>query len=258
MFSFNNLTVKFEDGQIRYNVNYSNFLKGCVSHPCINPQMKSIRLGEKRLMNCGMYAEIVAYRNAKDIDVLFEDDTLFIHKSYGEFVKGAIFNKNKYVGLKNKMNCGLNATIIKVRTLDDLDIEFEDGTVVLHKRLDHFKIGNIKHPNRLLIDNDKKEIRLGETKLMNNGMTATITDYYGAANITITFDDNTEVTNVQYCKFIRGRVANPNFKKGNLVGTMRLGKFILKLKDNKYYDCTCEKCGKNDLLTPHKMLEHKC
>ncbi len=36
--------------------------------------MKINRLGEKKTMNCGLEAEIIAYRNNKSIDVRFYDD----------------------------------------------------------------------------------------------------------------------------------------------------------------------------------------
>ena len=41
------------------------------------------RLGETRMMNCGMEATIIRYGNAGDIDVRFEDGSVVEHKAYG-------------------------------------------------------------------------------------------------------------------------------------------------------------------------------
>lgn len=38
--------------------------------------MRNDRLGEKRLMNCGMEAEIITYNNSSDINIKFEDEQL--------------------------------------------------------------------------------------------------------------------------------------------------------------------------------------
>ena len=61
----------------------------------------------------------------------------------------------------------------------------------------------------------KKDNRIGETKLMNNGMKATIVDYKRANNIKIEFEDKTIVENKSYRNFINGSIANPNLKKKN-------------------------------------------
>ena len=41
-------------------------------------------------------------------------------------------NPEKYIGVTCTMNCGLEATIIAYRTYNDIDIQFEDGTIRLH------------------------------------------------------------------------------------------------------------------------------
>lgn len=50
----------------------------------------SSRAGEKRMMNCGLEAEIIRYGRFDDIDVRFEDGQIVCHKSYNDFVKGTI------------------------------------------------------------------------------------------------------------------------------------------------------------------------
>ena len=77
------------------------------------------RLGETWMMNCGMKATIIQYKNAMDIDVRFEDGAVAEHKVYGAFKKGKIANQNIKASAENRlgetrmMNCGMKATIIR-------------------------------------------------------------------------------------------------------------------------------------------------
>ena len=103
------------------------------------------RVGETRIMNCGMEATIIRYGGATDIDVHFEDGTVVKHKTYRAFKKGSISNPNikasaeTCLGETRMMNCGMKATIIRYGKHTDIDIRFEDGAVVEHKVYDPFK-----------------------------------------------------------------------------------------------------------------------
>ena len=45
------------------------------------------------------------------------------------------------------MNNGQKAYIIEYRGCNDLDVEFEDKTIIKHKTYNNFKRGLIKNPN---------------------------------------------------------------------------------------------------------------
>ena len=138
--------------------------------------IKTDRLGETRMMNCGMKATIARYNGVRDIDVRFEDGAVVKNRRYGDFKKGEIANQNikasaeTCLGETRMMNCGMKATIIRYGKYSDIDICFEDGKVVEHKTYDTFKKGSITNPNMKV----SAKNRLGETKIMNCGMEATI------------------------------------------------------------------------------------
>ena len=46
-----------------------------------------------------------------------------------------------------RMNNGMNATCIAYRGALDIDIQFEDGTIVEHKQMSSFTRGQIMNPN---------------------------------------------------------------------------------------------------------------
>lgn len=88
----------------------------------------------------------------------------------------------------NIANNGQVMTIIEYRNCNDIDIEFEDGTVVKHKIYKHFKRGNVKNPN---LSNTRIKNRTGEINVAKNGQTITIIGYRRNDDIDIQFEDGT-------------------------------------------------------------------
>ena len=172
------------------------------------------RVGETRIMNCGMEATIIRYGGATDIDVRFEDRAIAKRKGYREFKKGKIANPNiktsaeDRLGETRMMNCGMKATIIRYGKYSDIDICFEDGKVVEHKAYDTFKKGSITNPNIKV----SAENCLGKTRMMNCGMEATIIRYGRYDDIDVCFKDGAIVEHRKYDSFKRGKIANPNMK----------------------------------------------
>ena len=56
------------------------------------------RIGEKRQMNNGLYATIIACRRSADIDIQFEDGTIVENKTRRSFTKNSI--GHKYLKMK--------------------------------------------------------------------------------------------------------------------------------------------------------------
>ena len=63
---------------------------------------KNIRIGERRVMNNGLWAEIVDYQNAHHIEVRFDTGEKTIWSQYSKFKRGGIADPNRndqYIGL---------------------------------------------------------------------------------------------------------------------------------------------------------------
>ena len=162
------------------------------------------RLGETRMMNCGMETTIIRYGRCEDIDIRFEDGAVVEHKTYKAFKKGEIANQNikaSRLGETRMMNCGMEATIIRYNGVHDIDVRFKDGTVAKNKAYGRFKKGTIANPKN-------KASRLGETRMMNCGMEATIIRYGGATDIDVRFEDESVVVHKAYTNFKRGTIAH--------------------------------------------------
>ena len=151
------IDVRFEDGAVAEHKAYDSFKKGKIANPNIKVSAKK-RLGETRMMNCGMEATIIRYGRCEDINIRFEDGAVVEHKTYKAFKKGGIANPNIKVfrlGETRMMNCGMEATIIRYEKYTDIDVCFEDGTMVEHKAYNAFKKGEIAHSLIKLGDGSK-------------------------------------------------------------------------------------------------------
>ena len=203
---YNDIDIRFEDGKVVVHKAYGNFKKGNIANQDIKASAEN-RLGETRMMKCGMEATIIRYGTCADIDIRFEDGTVAVHKTYNAFKKGEIANQNikaSRLSETRMMNCGMEATIIRYGKAIDIDVRFEDGKVVVHKAYDKFKKGSIAHPSTTA------KARLGETRMMNCDMEATIIRYGGANDIDVRFEDGKVVEHKTYRAFKKGYIAHQN------------------------------------------------
>ena len=217
--------------------------------------IKTDRLGETHMMNCGMEATIIRYGGYNDIDVRFEDGVVAKHKEYKAFKKGNIARPaaENRLGETRMMNCGMEATIIRYGRSDDIDVRFKDGAIAKCKRYKEFKKGEIAHPSTTA------EARLGETQMMNCGMEATIIQYGRYDDIDIRFEDGAVVEHKAYDTFKNGEISHSSISRGN--GSKDFHGFICKRgfidEDRVLYECICKHCGLEDVLTPQEMMEHE-
>ena len=220
---------------------------------------KTNRLGETRMMNCGMEATIIRYGNARDIDICFEDGAVVEHKEYSKFKKSGIAHPSTTaearLGETRMMNCGMKATIIRYGGATDIDVRFEDGAIMEHMIYSKFKKGSIAHPNTKVSAKD----RLGETNMMNCGMEATIIQYAKYTDIDVRFEDGAVVEHKVYGAFKKGGIAHLliSLKHGSRDFHGFICRQGFKDEDRVLYECICKHCGLEDVLTPQEMIEHE-
>ena len=247
------IDIQFEDGTIVYNKPYYSFKNGGIRNPRL---ISSGRLGEIATTSTGEKMTIIAYRGCDDIDIQFEDGTIVTNKEYYRFKEGSIKNPNhtsvhSRVGEINYDRRGQKMTIIAYRTSHDLDIQFEDGTIVTNKCYSSFEKGQV---SSFIPPIDSSNIA-------SNGLKMTIIAYRSSNDIDIQFEDGIIVKSKRYGSFIKGYIRHPNISQG-FVGILHkhiLNGLAYKLNNNDvYYYCKCSKCGKNDILNPQQILSHEC
>lgn len=105
-------------------------------------------IGDTSINLQGYSMTIVDARNTHDIDVMFDDNynTVYQHKKLTDFYRGKIKNPNYLLGLEN---IAFNGQKIRIVGGDatNLDIEFEDGTIVHNIRKENFDLGTVKNLN---------------------------------------------------------------------------------------------------------------
>ena len=274
------IDIQFEDGVIVYNRCYKNFSIGAIEHPehkdKVNETCKVVKLGETNRANNGLIMTIIAYRRSDDIDIQFEDGVIVYNKAYTMFKRGSIKHpnissykggKNQYcsfsidnkVGEKIKANNGLMMTIIAYRNTLDIDIQFEDGTIVYNKTYGNFRIGNIGHPT---YKSRSKENKVGMVSIANSGLLITIIACDDFNNIDIQFEDGAISRGKHLKEFKAGKIKHPKITRNGVGGLycFKLDGYAYRLKDKQdvFYFCECTKCRCKDILSPKQMLEHKC
>lgn len=153
------ITVLFDDAITKEHLSYANFKKGILSST--GKSMKSKRIGMCKMMNCGMEAKIIAYNNANDMTVSWENGEITEHCQFHPFNKGTMRPKSLLfptrLGEIKMMNCGMEAKIVRYGGSQDVDIKFTDGTLLKHRLYDQFAKGTIQNPKltrKYSLDND--------------------------------------------------------------------------------------------------------
>lgn len=114
------------------------------------------------------------------------------------------------VGETGKAHNGQSMTIIAYRGYSDIDIQFEDGTIVEHRDYKRFSEGEIRNPN--VKQRSGRSLRCA---LRYEGLTAetaygkcTLTRYENSKSIYVTFEDGTKVR-TDFKSFKIGHIRKP-------------------------------------------------
>lgn len=261
--SCKDIDVQFETGEI-VSARWQAFKIGEVnpagkqSHFTAIKKSKEKWEGQTNIASNGMKITLIAYRSQNDVDVLFEDGYI-AHTTIQFFTKGQITNPNYtiydkqgsvHVGEETVNTQGLKLKISRYKKWNDITVEFEDGTII-NSTYGQFKIGKIENPNQ---PRERKRDRTGEETVASNGLKMKVIAYRLSSDIDVEFEDGEIVRNKSYTSFLNGNISHPTLstrKRGEFEG------FETRFVGNRFYECTCEKCGLKEILTPQQMMEHQ-
>lgn len=86
------IDVEFEDGYISRHKEYKAFKKGMINNPNYAFSQTIDRNGEENINNYGSKMKIIRYKNANDIDVIFENGYICYNTYYKYFKNGSIIS----------------------------------------------------------------------------------------------------------------------------------------------------------------------
>ena len=151
---------------------------------------------------------------------------------------------NDLVGQERTMNCGLKAKITAVRSVVDIDVEFEDGRTRKGVVYRNFLDGSVI-PERFYQDS-----HIGGKRTMNCGLEAEVTASYekdGRDLIDVEFEDGSVKTGVTYAAFRTGRLEPDGYRQkkasGGILGQWRTMNCGVKARIIRYAnnrDCDVE------------------
>ena len=215
-----NLTVRFEDGTIRYNVYRCSFLKGSVQNPnclCTNTNKTKIEQAKKKYIGMkvraknGMMMECIDYADANNITIRFENGDIRTNIGCTEFKTGQVREdkKRKYIGIKVRAKNGQIMECIDYIKSNNITVKFEDNTVVYNLQVKPFLEGNVRNPNRPhpLI---KRNERLNKQFTLKNGETVRVIEYETYKNVTVESSDGS-ISKTTWYNLTHGTVAGATY-----------------------------------------------
>jgi DNA-directed RNA polymerase subunit RPC12/RpoP len=156
---------------------------------------------------------------------------------------GKFTDRTGEININNRQ--GLLMTIIVYRNSKDIDVQFEDGTIVEHKDYRNFKNGGIRNPN----------YRIGESIINKQGLKMTIIEYINCRDITVQFEDGTIVEHKAYTDFQNGSIKHLfpyQLPDTNII--LENVSYVYKDQVNYLYKCT--KCGMQEIDTLENINIH--
>lgn len=242
------ITVQFSNGNIVRHRTLREAELGSIANTTIKRQdYEKLRLGEQIVTCDGCKVTIINYKNSNDIDVQFEDGTV-VKSRYKAFKNGKIQHPNKVVDYSKRLGetsytkSGELMTIIRYGNVRDIDIRFEDGTVLCNRAYADFVVGRIKKNKKT------NEAIVGEQVRCKNGLTATVIEPFECDKVNIVFEDGTEKTCV-YKSFKNGGSVHPKY---------RLCEHVATFNNEKIFLCTCKKCKGKHVLALSEMKDFIC
>lgn len=154
-------------------------------------------------------------------------------------------------------NQGLTMKIIKYIEANEIYVQFDDGEIV-KTAWREFDKGGVNNPNcKDKGQGYKKDFRIGEIKLNNQGCKMEIVQYNNANSVFVKFNDNTnQVVETTYQSFKNGKTKNPYIPSVYNVGITGVDAPCMdgkkKIKEYRCWVQMIERCYSNNEYTRKK------
>lgn len=125
-----------------------------------------------------------------------------------------ITKASERIGVESTSRDGKRAQVVSYSTCENFIIRFCDGKEMKLKNWRYFIEGNFNYEKHFKAPRNREE-RIGEKKVMNNGLTAEVIEYRGSHDMDILFEDGEKRTGVSWRDFCIGSIAHPTIPGGN-------------------------------------------
>ena len=138
-----------------------------------------------------------------------------------------ITKASERIGVESTSRDGKRAQVVSYSTCENFIIRFCDGKEMKLKNWRYFIEGNFNYEKHFKAPRNREE-RIGEKKVMNNGLTAEVIEYRGNHDMDILFEDGGKRTGVSWRDFCIGSIAHPTIPGGNVSQNELVLRFYLE------------------------------
>ena len=138
-----------------------------------------------------------------------------------------ITKASERIGVESTSRDGKRAQVVSYSTCENLIIRCCDGKEMKLKNWRYFIEGNFNYEKHFKAPRNREE-RIGEKKVMNNGLTAEVIEYRGSHDMDILFEDGGKRTGVSWRDFCIGSIAHPTIPGGNVSQNELVLRFYLE------------------------------
>ena len=138
-----------------------------------------------------------------------------------------ITKASERIGVESTSRDGKRAQVVSYSTCENFIIRFCDGKEMKLKNWRYFIEGNFNYEKHFKAPRNREE-RIGEKKVMNNGLTAEVIEYRGSHDMDILFEDGEKRTGVSWRDFCIGSIAHPTIPGGNVSQNELVLRFYLE------------------------------
>lgn len=138
-----------------------------------------------------------------------------------------ITKASERIGVESTSRDGKRAQVVSYSTCENFIIRFCDGKEMKLKNWRYFIEGNFNYEKHFKAPRNREE-RIGEKKVMNNGLTAEVIEYRGSHDMDILFEDGGKRTGVFWRDFCIGSIAHPTIPGGNVSQNELVLRFYLE------------------------------
>ena len=131
------------------------------------------------------------------------------------------------LGIQSTSRDGKIARVVTYITCENFTIKFDDGKEKTLRNWKQFIDGKFNYKLHYKAPRNKDE-RIGEKRIMNNGLEAVVIEYNGSHDIDIEFEDGEKRMGVNWRDFCKGNIAHPTIFGGNVSQNELVIKFYLE------------------------------
>lgn len=138
-----------------------------------------------------------------------------------------ITKASERIGVESTSRDGKRAQVVSYSTCENFIIRFCDGKEMKLKNWRYFIEEKFNYEKHFKAPRNREE-RIGEKKVMNNGLTAEVIEYRGSHDMDILFEDGGKRTGVSWRDFCIGSIAHPTIPGGNVSQNELVLRFYLE------------------------------